>query len=66
MSFFLPLLVSLVLFKFLVKWLISLSRLHILVVHYWMEAPLLPTVINILEDVPYQCPIVNVSLWMFW
>ena len=34
-------------------------RLLILVVSCWIEAPWLPPVISILEDVPYQCHIVK-------
>ena len=31
----------------------------ILVASYWMEAPWLPTVLNMLADVPQQCPIIK-------
>ena len=34
----------------------------ILVVLCWMEAPWLPTVLNMLADVPWQCPIIKDSV----
>ena len=52
-------LVPLVLSKFLVEHLKGQLRHWILVVPCWMEAPWLPTVLNMLADVPQQCPIVK-------
>ena len=34
-------------------------RHMILVAPYWMEAPWLPTILNMLVDVPRQCPIIK-------
>ena len=34
-------------------------RLLTLVTLSWMEAPWLPTVLNMLEDIPYKCPIIH-------
>ena len=54
-----PALVPLVLSKFLVEHVNGQLRHLILVVPCWMEAPWLPTVLNMLADVPQQCPIVK-------
>ena len=54
-----PALVPLVLSKFLAEHVNGqLRHLH-LVAPCWMEAPWLPTVLNMLADVPWQCPIVK-------
>ena len=50
--------VPLVLSKFLAEHVNGQLRHLILVVPCWMEAPWLPTILNILADVPQQCPIV--------
>ena len=54
-----PALVPLVLSKFLAEHVNGQLRHLILVAPCWMEAPWLPTVFNMLEDVPRQCPIVK-------
>ena len=54
-----PALVPLVLSKFLAEHVNSQLRYLILVVPCWMEAPWLPTVLNMLADVPWQYPIVK-------
>ena len=57
---FLPLaLVPLALSKFLAEHVNSQLRHLILVAPCWMEAPWLPTVHNMLADVPWLCPIVK-------
>ena len=60
-----PALVPLVLSKFLVKHVTGQFRLLILVVPCWMEAPWLPKVLSILEDILHECSIVKASQWMF-
>ena len=52
-------LVPLVLSKFLADHVNGQLRWFILVAPCWMEAPWLPTVLNMLADVPQQCPIVK-------
>ena len=52
-------LVSLVLSKFLAEHVTSQFRLPIVVAPCWIEAPWLPTVLNMLADVPCWCPIVQ-------
>ena len=52
-------LVPLVLSTFLVEHVNSQLRCLILVAPCWMEAPWLPTVLNMLADVPQQCPIIK-------
>ena len=52
-------LVPLVLSKFLAELVKDQLRHLILVVPCWMEAPSLPTVLNILVDIPQWCPIVK-------
>ena len=52
-------LVLLVLSKFLAEHVIGQFRLLILVAPCGMEAPWLPTVLNMLEDILYWCPIIN-------
>ena len=52
-------LVPLVLSKFLAEHVNGQLRHLILVVPCWMEAPWLPTVVNMLADVPWQCPIIK-------
>ena len=52
-------LVPLVLSRFLAEHVKGQPRCLILVAPYWMEAPWLPTVLNMLADVPQQCPIVK-------
>ena len=54
-----PALVPLVLSKFLAEHVKGQLRQLILVAPYWMEAPWLPTVLNMLADVPWQCPIIK-------
>ena len=54
-----PALVPLVLSKFLAEHVKSQLRWLILVVPCWMEAPWLPTVLNMLADIPQQCPIIR-------
>ena len=51
-----PTIVSLVLSKLLAEHVTSQFMLLILVASCQMEAPWLPTVFNILEDIPYWCP----------
>ena len=52
-------LVPLVLSKFLAEHDNGQCRHLLLVASCWMEAPWLPTVLNMLADVPQQCPIVK-------
>ena len=40
--------------------------LLIIVIDYLMEAPWLPTVLNMLEDVPHQGATEKISLWIIW
>ena len=54
-----PALVPLVLSKFLAEHVKGQLRHLIMVAPCWMEAPWLPTVLNMLADVPQQCPIVK-------
>ena len=54
-----PALVPLVLSKFLTEHVNIQLRQFILVVPCWTEAPWLPTVLNMLADVPQWCPIVK-------
>ena len=54
-----PALVPLVLSKFLAEHVNSQLRWLILMAPCWMEAPWLPTVLNMLADVPWQCPIIK-------
>ena len=54
-----PALVPLVLSKFLAECVTSQFRLPILVTPCWKEAPWLPTVLNILADVPHGFPIIK-------
>ena len=54
-----PALVSLGLFKFVAEHVKDQCRRLILVAPCWMEAPWLPTVLNMLVDVPQQCPIIK-------
>ena len=56
---FLLALVPLVLSKFLAEHINGQLRHLLLVAPCWMEAPWLPTVLNMLADVPQQCPIVK-------
>ena len=56
-----PALFAIVLSKFLVEHVTSQCRLLITVAACWVEAPWLPTVFNILKDIPYQYPIVKTS-----
>ena len=48
----------LVLFRFLAEYVTGQLRLLILIVPCWMEATWLPTVLNMLVDIPHYCPIV--------
>ena len=52
-------LIPLVLSKFLAGHVNGQLRHLILVAPCWMEAPWLPTVLNMLADVPWQCPIIK-------
>ena len=54
-----PALVPLVLSKFLAEHVNGQLRWLILVAPCWMEAPWLPTVLNMLADVPWWCPIIK-------
>ena len=54
-----PALVPLVLSKFLAENINGQLRHLILMVPCWMEAPWLLTVLNMLADVPQQCPIIT-------
>ena len=54
-----PALIPLVLSMFLAEHVKGQLRLLILVVPCWMEAPWLPTVLNMLADVPQHCPIIE-------
>ena len=54
-----PMLVPLVLSKFLAEHVESQLRQFILVAPCWMEAPWLPTVHNMLADIPWWCPIIT-------
>ena len=56
---FSPALVPLVLSKFLAECFKGQLRLLILVAPCWMEAPWLPTVLNMLADVPRCCPMIR-------
>ena len=52
-------LVPLILSKFLAEHVNSQLRHLLLVAPCWMEAPWLPTVLNMLADVPWWCPIIK-------
>ena len=52
-------LVPLVLSKFLAEHLKDQLRHLLLVAPCWMEAPWLPTVLNMLADVPWWCPVIK-------
>ena len=54
-----PALVTLVLSKFLAEHFNSQLRYLILAVPCRIEAPWLPTILNMLADVPWQCPIIK-------
>ena len=54
-----PALVPLVLSKFLAEHVNGQLRWLILVAPCWIEAPWLPTVLNMFADVPQQCPIIK-------
>ena len=54
-----PALVPLVLSKFLAEHVNGQLRHLLLVAPCWMEAPWLPTVLNMLADVPWWCPLVK-------
>ena len=54
-----PALMPLVLSSFLVKHVTGQFRLLILVAPYWMEAPWLPSVLNILGDIPQHFPVIK-------
>ena len=56
-----PTLVPLVLSKFLAEHVKGQIRLLILVAPCWMEAPWLNTVLSMLADVPWWCPIMKVN-----
>ena len=56
---FLQALVPPVLSKFLAECVTGQFRLLILVVPCRMEAPQLPIVLDILADIPHQCPIIK-------
>ena len=45
--------------KFLAEHVTGLFRIFILVTPCWMEASWLPTVLNMLEDIPHHCPIIK-------
>ena len=52
-------LTPIVLSKFLLEHITCQFILLILVAPCWMEAPWLPTVLNMLEDVPWHCPLIK-------
>ena len=52
-----PALVPLVVSKLLVEHITGQSRLFILMAPYWMEASWLPTVLNMLADIPHYCSV---------
>ena len=54
-----PPLVPLILSTFLIKHVTDQFRLLILDAPCWMEVPCLLTVLNMLEDIPHQCPIIK-------
>ena len=54
-----PALVPLVLYKFLAEHVKGQLRHLILVAPCWMEDPWLPTVLNMLADIPHWCPIIK-------
>ena len=54
-----PALVPLVLSKFLAEHVKGQLRQLILVASCWIEAPCLPTVLNMLADIPRWCPIIK-------
>ena len=54
-----PALVPLVLSKFLAEHVKGQLRHLILVAPCWMEAPWIPTVLNLFADIPQQCPIIK-------
>ena len=54
-----PILVPLVLSKFLAEHVRDQLRHLIVVSQCWMEAPWLPTVLNMLADDPHWCPIIK-------
>ena len=55
----LPALIPLVLSKFLEEYVTNQFRLLILVAPCWMEAPQLPTLLIVLEDLSHWCPMVK-------
>ena len=59
-----PALVPLVLSKFLEEHVKGQLRWLILVAPCWMEAPWLPTVLNMLADIPQQRPIIKDLSWI--
>ena len=54
-----PALVPLIRYKFQAEHVKGQLRWLILVAPCWIEAPWLPSVLNILADVPWQCPIIK-------
>ena len=54
-----PALVPVVLSSFLADHVKGQLRHLILVTPCWMEAPLLPTVLNMFVDIPWHCPIIK-------
>ena len=54
-----PALVPLVMSKFLAECVKGQLRLLILLVPCWTEAPWLPTVLKMLADIPWHCPIIR-------
>ena len=54
-----PALAPLVLSKFLAEHVNGQLRHLLLVAPCWMEAPWLPTILNMLADVPWWCPIIK-------
>ena len=57
--YFLPALVPLVLSKFLAEYVTGQFRLLILVAPIWMDTSWLPTVLNMLVDIPHCYPIIT-------
>ena len=57
-------LVPLVLSKFLAEHVNGQLRHLLLAAPCWREAPWLPTVLNMLADVPWCCPIIKDLVWL--
>ena len=60
-----PVLVPLVLSRFLAVHVRGLFKFLVLVIPCWTEASYFPTVLSIMEDTPHQCYIIITFPWMF-